>query len=216
VGDIGEMTAETQLTLLCVAAYFLGSIPVGVLAARAKGIDITQVGSGNVGATNVNRALGKQWGIAVFILDMLKGLAPTLAARYLVAIPVGSVHPQAIWMLVGIFAVLGHTKSVFLHFKGGKGISTSLGVCLGAAPLVAVSAFTLFVIILASTRYMSVASILAVASSVLFAMLIPGQSSQIIPLFALLAVAVIALHRKNIGRLRAGTEPKFAFVSKKE
>ena len=209
------MTVETQLTLLGCGAYFLGSIPVGVLAARAKGIDLTQVGSGNVGATNVNRALGKQWGIAVFLLDMLKGLIPTLSARYLFPAHVGSLHPQAVWMLVGILAVLGHTKSVFLNFKGGKGISTSLGVCLGAAPLVAVSAFTFFVLILATTRYMSVASILAVASSVGFALLIPGQSPQIIPIFALLAVAVIVLHRNNIGRLRAGTEPKFAFVSKK-
>lgn len=210
------MTAVTQLTLLFVGAYFLGSVPVGVLAARAKGIDLTQVGSGNVGATNVNRALGKQWGIAVFLLDMLKGLIPTLSARYLVTSNVGDLEPQALWMLVGIFAVLGHTKSIFLRFKGGKGISTSLGVCLGAAPLVAVSAFTFFVVILASTRYMSLASILAVASSVGFALLIPGQSPQILPLFGLLAVAVIALHRKNISRLRTGTEPKFAFVSKKE
>ncbi len=209
------MTLETQLTALGCVAYFLGSIPVGVLAARTKGIDLTQVGSGNVGATNVNRALGKQWGIAVFLLDMLKGLVPTLSARYLVTSNIGSLQPQAVWMLVGILAVLGHTKSIFLHFKGGKGISTSLGVCLGAAPLVAVSAFVFFVVILATTRYMSIASILAVTSSIIFALLIPGQSQQIIPLFALLTVAVIILHRNNIGRLRAGTEPKFAFESKK-
>ena len=209
------MSVETQLAVLGVCAYFLGSIPVGVLAARAKGIDLTQVGSGNVGATNVNRALGKQWGIAVFLLDMLKGLVPTLSARYLVTTDVGSVQPQAVWILIGILAVFGHTKSIFLRFKGGKGISTSLGVCLGAAPLVAAAAFAFFVLVLATTRYMSVASMLAVASSIVFALLIPGQSQQIIPLFALLTVAVIVLHRNNIGRLRAGTEPKFAFVSKK-
>jgi len=199
---------------ILVGAYFLGAIPFGVVIARAKGIDLTQVGSGNIGATNVNRALGKNWGIAVFLLDMLKGLVPSLAARFLVVEPQFGIDPQALWFLAGFAAVFGHAKSPFLGFRGGKGVSTALGAGLGAAPLAALAGFALFILVLATTRYMAIASMIGVPSAALFAMILPGNSLQIVPLFAALGILVIWLHRKNIERLRDGTEPKFAFVKK--
>lgn len=209
------MSDPIVLTLLFVGAYLLGSIPFGLLVARAKGIDLTKVGSGNVGATNVNRALGKEWGIATFIMDMVKGFLPTLVARMLIKDPVGGFDPQALWLLVGMTAVFGHAKSIFWGFKGGKGISTSMGVCLAATPLVAIACFSLFVVVLALTRYMSIASMVAVPASVPFTWLFPNHSPQLLPLYGVLSVAVVVLHRKNIDRLREGTEPKFRFESKK-
>lgn len=209
------MSQPILLAVLFVGAYLLGSIPFGLLVARAKGIDLTKVGSGNVGATNVNRALGKEWGIATFIMDMVKGFLPAMVARMLIKEPVGGFDPQALWLLVGMTAVFGHAKSIFWGFKGGKGISTSMGVCLAATPLVAIACFSLFVVVLAVTRYMSVASMVAVPASVPFTWLFPNHSQQLLPLYGVLSVAVVVLHRKNIQRLREGTEPKFRFESKK-
>jgi glycerol-3-phosphate acyltransferase PlsY len=202
------------LTLL--GAYLLGGIPFGVLVARMQGIDITQVGSGNIGATNVVRALGPRWGTVTFVLDMLKGLIPSLVARQLFTAPLMGLDPQALWFICGLVAVIGHAKSPFLKFKGGKGVSTALGAGLGSAPLVALGAFVVFAIVLGTIRYMAVASMVAVCSAVLFAMILPGQSLQVVPLFFLLAALVVFLHHKNIARLRAGTEPKFAFRKSSE
>lgn len=202
------------LTLL--GAYLLGGIPFGVLVARMQGIDITQVGSGNIGATNVVRALGPRWGMVTFVLDMLKGLIPSLVARQLFTEPLMGLEPQALWFICGLVAVIGHAKSPFLKFKGGKGVSTALGAGLGSAPLVALGAFVVFAIVLGTIRYMAVASMVAVCSAVLFAVILPGQSLQVVPLFFLLAALVVFLHHKNIARLRAGTEPKFAFRKSSE
>ena len=204
----------TVYLAILVGAYFLGAIPFGVLIARAKGIDLTKVGSGNIGATNVNRALGKNWGLAVFALDMLKGLIPGLVARQLVTEPLGELDPQALWFIAGFVAVLGHAKSPFLGFKGSKGVSSALGAGLAAAPLAALAGFALFILILATTRYMAIASMVGVPSAGLFALVIPGNSIQVVPLLAILGLMVIWLHRKNIDRLREGTEPKFSFVKK--
>jgi glycerol-3-phosphate acyltransferase PlsY len=197
--------------ILLVVGYFLGAIPFGVLIARANGVDIMKVGSGNIGATNVIRGLGKGWGITVFVLDMLKGTIPALLARWTISEPIAGIDPQAVWFLCGLAAVVGHAKSPFLRFRGGKGVSTAMGAGLGAIPLVALAAFTLFAILLATIRYMSVASVVAVSAAPVFAYLIPNQSPAIVPILLILAVVVTLLHRKNITRLREGTEPKFSF-----
>lgn len=202
------------LTLL--GAYFLGGIPFGVLIARMQGIDITQVGSGNIGATNVVRALGPRWGTVTFVLDMLKGLIPSLVARQLFVEPLMGVDPQALWFICGLVAVIGHAKSPFLKFKGGKGVSTALGAGLGSAPLVALGAIVVFAVILGTIRYMAVASMVAVCSAVVFSVILPGQSLQVVPLFVLMAALVVFLHHKNIARLKAGTEPKFEFRKSSE
>ena len=117
--------------VLFTAAYFLGGIPFGVVVARAKGVDIMKFGSGNIGATNVMRALGAPLGIFVFVLDVIKGTIPSLAARWLLPHPWGPVDAQVLWMGAGLMAVLGHCLSPYLKFKGGKGVATAFGIGLG-------------------------------------------------------------------------------------
>jgi len=191
-----------QLALLLLGSYLLGGIPFGVLVARAHGVDIMAIGSGNTGATNVIRALGKGPGLFVFLLDLLKGLVPAVAAR--VMFP----ERQELWFLAGAMAVIGHSLSPFLKFKGGKGISTALGMALGSSPLVALVAFVVFAILLGTIGYMSFASMVAVALTIPLT-LIFRDSPWVTAGFALLAVFVIYRHRSNIERLRKGTEPKF-------
>ena len=195
---------------LLLFSYLLGAIPVGVLVARSRGVDILKEGSGNIGATNVGRVLGKGPGLAVWGLDVMKSLVPVLAARALLHGPLGPLDAQTQWFLVGTAAILGHCASPFLGFKGGKGISTALGAMLGTAPFVAVLCFALFAVVLATTRYMAIASTVGVSSVVLFAWLL-GVTPQLLPVFVLLALFVAYRHRSNFARLRAGTEPRFSF-----
>lgn len=193
-----------ELTFLILGAYLLGSIPVGVLIARAYGVNIMQVGSGNIGATNVMRALGKGPAIAVFAFDLLKGLVPTLIGRWLFP------ERQELWLLAGAMAIIGHSFSPFLKFKGGKGISTALGMTLGTSPLVALSSFVLFSAVLATTRYMSLASIAAVLATLPLGFLFK-DSPWVLAGYGLMSVFIIYRHRANIKRLSDGTEPKFKF-----
>ncbi len=195
---------------LLLASYLLGAVPFGVLFARAKGIDIMKVGSGNIGATNVGRVLGAKLGLAVWALDVLKSLLPTLAARALLPAPLAGLDPETQWFLVGLAAILGHCASPFLRFRGGKGISTALGAIVGTAPLVALCCFGLFAVLLATTRYMALASLIGVSSVVVFSLLF-GVTPQLLPAFVLLALFVAYRHRSNFRRMREGTEPKFSF-----
>jgi len=193
-----------MLACLFVAAYILGAVPVGVLVARAHGVDITAVGSGNIGATNVKRALGMGWAALVFLLDMIKGFAPTFVAR--------SVDEREwIWYLVGMAAVAGHCASPFLRFKGGKGVATSLGMVFGGSPIVAAGGFAVFAIVLLPpvTRYISLASIIGVGSAVVIAAVL--RDWTYVGFGSVLFLFVLYTHRSNIGRLRNGTEPKFRF-----
>jgi len=195
----------------CGIAYLIGAIPFGVLATRSKGIDIFQFGSGNPGATNVARALGKTWGMAIFLLDVLKGVVPAVIARLLIKGDAWGLHAQSLWFAVGLAAVAGHCCSVFLRFRGGKGIATSLGAGIGACPLVALSAFGIFLVVFGVTRFVSLASIVAVISAVLFVWLIPQQAPELAVAFILLSIFTIYRHRGNIRRLLNHTEPKFSF-----
>ncbi|MDH7481538.1 MAG: glycerol-3-phosphate 1-O-acyltransferase PlsY [Armatimonadota bacterium] len=185
-----------------VASYLLGAVPFGLIIAKAwRGIDIRKVGSGNIGATNVYRTLGLAPGITVFIADVLKGLIPTVMAIRLFDQP---------WVAVaaGLSAIIGHSLSVFLKFKGGKGVATSLGVAIGLAPLIALIAFGIWVAIVLVTRYVSVASIIAVLSvpPLMWAFGKPLEYK----LFALLvAIFVVVKHRSNIIRLIQGRELRF-------
>lgn len=193
-----------ELILLLVGAYLLGAIPVGVLVARAFGVDIMKVGSGNIGATNVGRALGKKASIPVFLLDMLKGLIPTLVARYLFP------DRQEFWFLAGSMAIIGHSFSPFLKFKGGKGISTALGMTLGTSPFVALCAFVLFSSTLGITRFMSLASIVGVISTIPLGIFFK-DSPWVLGGYSLMSIFIIYRHRANLKRLKDGTEPKFTF-----
>ena len=179
-------------------AYLLGSIPFSFLVARREGVDVRSVGSGNVGATNVLRSVGKAAGILAFMLDFAKGSAATWLACETVG---GFVFPS----VAAVVAVLGHMHPVWLRFRGGKGVATGAGAFLPIAPLATSAALLLFAIVTFATRYVSLASIVASASLGALAFLFGAPAP--VPLAASVVAALIAWkHRENIRRLARGTE----------
>jgi glycerol-3-phosphate acyltransferase PlsY len=188
--------------LLCVGAYLAGSIPTGILAARARGVDLRRVGSGNIGATNVGRAMGRSWAIAVLLGDALKGFAPVFVGRVLLA---GRIPPWAA-ALAGLCAIVGHMFTIFLRGRGGKGVATSLGVALAISPLAALCGFGLYVLAYLAFRISSVGSLLGIWSFPLFALLLGGIAPPYLALALGAAVLVTIRHRQNIGRLLRGEE----------
>jgi len=128
------------------AAYFLGSVPFGVIIAGAHGKNLRSIGSGNIGATNVARALGRRWAYFCFVLDVLKGLVPMLAVRALIEVPDPTPGLLSLWLAVGCAAILGHIFPLYLKFKGGKGVATSLGVALGLWPYYTICAALAFAV----------------------------------------------------------------------
>jgi glycerol-3-phosphate acyltransferase PlsY len=197
---------------IAVAAYLLGSIPTGYLLVRIFcRQDIRSVGSGNIGATNVIRAGGKGLGAATFVLDVLKGCAAVWLGGLLGALLMPTAPLRTAQAIAALFAVLGHMFTCWLRFRGGKGVSTGLGVFLACAPLAALSALGVFVVIVAITRIVSISSILGAASFPVFAwFFVTGPRP---PIFFVAQYAVAALiilrHRQNIRRLLAGTESRF-------
>lgn len=191
-----------QEILLMIGAYLLGSVPTGLLLARAfGGVDIRTKGSGNIGATNVYRTLGRTVGILTLAGDCLKGMLPVIAAKAL--------ELPGPWIAgVGVAAFLGHVFPVFLRFKGGKGVATALGVFLAASPLAVLAALVVFIIMLVSWRFVSLASITAAACMPAFTALI-DKKPTIVAMSLCIAAIVIAKHRDNIRRLCTGTESKF-------
>ena len=192
----------TKELLLLPLAYLLGSIPTGLLLAKAfGGVDIRNAGSGNIGATNVYRTMGRKMGIITLLGDCLKGLLPVLLARYYGL-------PEMWIAAIGTAAFIGHVYTVFLGFKGGKGVATALGVFLGAEPLAVVCALIIFAVVLWHWRYVSLASIAAaIAMPVFVAMLDPNP--LMVAMTAIISTLVVNKHRENIGRLRNGTETRF-------
>ena len=203
--------------------YLCGSIPFAWLLGRVKGIDIRTVGSRNVGATNLGRALGRRWGICCFLLDLFKGFMPVfLAGTLWGGQPPGGVIPttsQAWWWLgVGLAAIMGHMFPVWLGFKGGKGVATGLGVMLGYWPIMTIPTsigVVIWVTIVLSTKYVGLASVVAAVSIPvvlgLRMLLVDGQSEDHLPFLAvtiLIAAMVTVRHRSNLTRLCRGTEPK--------
>jgi acyl phosphate:glycerol-3-phosphate acyltransferase len=196
-------------------AYLLGSLPTGYVLAKAKGIDIRTVGSGNIGATNVFRVLGKPAGIFVLLVDALKGFVAcyfvgTLVHHGLLHTDlVPNSHDQELHRIVGgVFAILGHNYTCWLRFKGGKGIATSAGVTLALLPAALGIAFCFWVLLSVTTRYVSVASI-GGAFILPFATWFVGRSPTMIVVAAAIGGMAIYKHRGNIQRLRAGTENRF-------
>jgi acyl phosphate:glycerol-3-phosphate acyltransferase len=196
---------------LILGAYLVGSVPFAYLIAKAvRGIDIREVGSGNVGATNVGRALGRKWGILVFALDVLKGFLPTLAALLAHGCRIGEPALPLGVALTGFAAVAGHNWPVFLKFKGGKGMATSCGVFLAVFPLGLLIALGVWAATVALTRYVSVGSMVAAAVLLISALFLRndpfGEGKFLTVLAAVAAVLSIVRHRSNIGRLIHGTE----------
>lgn len=190
--------------LFVVAAFAVGAIPWGLLIAKwVAGVDVRTVGSGNVGATNASRVLGRKWFPVVLVLDAAKG------ATAVWLFPGFAGEPNSEWLpaACGLAAVLGHIFNPFLGFKGGKGVATSAGVLAALAPLPGLGVVVTFLVVLAVFRYVSLASICAAAALVPLAFVV-GSRFPVIAFSVLVAAVVIARHRENIARIAAGTEPR--------
>lgn len=192
--------------------YFLGSIPFGLIIGLLRGIDVRTVGSKNIGATNVFRTVGKPWGVLAFVLDFAKGLGGALLAphlgRMLCGEGVASVDMLA--LTGGIAAVVGHTWPLWLKFRGGKGVATSAGMLAAIAPIEVGIAFVAWLLVVAISRFVSLASIIAAITLASAVWMRNTSESNVIPIaVSMLAVIVIWRHRANIKRLIAGTENRF-------
>lgn len=193
-----------SLAVWLVASYLVGAIPTSYWVARvAKGIDLRTVGSGNLGATNVYRTLGWRYAIPVALVDIAKGVVPVLVF--------GPRASAGLWipLLLGLAAVVGHVFSPFVGFKGGKGVATAAGVVLGIAPLATLVSLATWVAVVRLTGYVSLGSILAALVLPPATWLLDPAARPVVGLFAGLALFIVAMHRKNIERLRAGTENRF-------
>jgi glycerol-3-phosphate acyltransferase PlsY len=195
-------------------SYLIGSIPAGYIVGRIAGIDIRTVGSGNIGATNVTRVLGKRYGYPVFIVDFLKGFAAVGMSIMIAKRGQTGLIPSELFGVVGAVAcVLGHSFPVWLGFKGGKGVAASAGALFGLMPFVALIAVAVWLIIFYLTRYVSVASMtaaLAVPITILSMMFLGQTGGTALLYFSIcLAAVVIVRHRSNLSRLMRGTEPRF-------
>ncbi len=200
-----------------VLAYLAGSIPFGLLVARGvAGIDIRRHGSGNIGATNVSRTLGAKWGIAVLLLDALKGALPVLLIPRLFA-ESGETWFDLLRVIAGVATVIGHMFPVWLQFRGGKGVATALGVVFVLSPKASLAAFVGFALCMAASRIVALSSIVAALVFAIGQMVIlwpnPFDRAKLpLSMFSLAVPALIILrHGSNIGRLLRGEEKKFSF-----
>lgn len=199
---------SSTLPILLIIAYLLGSIPFGLLFARIfVRKDIREVGSGNIGATNVTRVAGLLPGILTLLFDAAKGaFAVLLAARV-------TNHDATSMMLAAIVALVGHCYPIWLRFKGGKGVATGLGVFTALCPFAGLSALAVFIIVVVSWRFASLGSVAAAASMPLFVYLFwaPGHAPPLVIIFGTLfaTTLVIYKHDANLQRLMEGTEPRF-------
>ena len=205
--------------LVC-AAYLVGAIPFGLLIGLTRGVDIRAHGSHNIGATNAGRVLGRGWGILCLVLDILKGLIPTLIASGVLDRGQPPANYLLQWIAVGLAAVVGHTFPIYLRFRGGKGVATTIGVTLGIYPVMTI-AISIALLAYAAVRFTTGRVALG---SLTLAVVLPGavlavtrwrgqpmgDSWPLIALASVLAVLIIVRHRSNISRLLKGEEPRFA------
>ena len=182
------------------AAYLVGSIPFGYLIGRARGVDVRTVGSKNIGATNVYRTVGKGWGLLAFLCDFLKGFIPAFAAMRWGG-------EESLPVCVGLACVVGHTLTVFMRFRGGKGVATAFGVFVVLLPLPTLAAFAVFVVTVLISRYISLGSILAAVTLGALAWVFPAPLA-VRCVVTVVAAFVIIKHRSNIARLATGCENK--------
>ena len=195
------MTDPLATAGLVVGAYLVGSIPFGLVLARAKGIDLREVGSGNIGATNVARAMGKGWAVLVLLADAAKGFLPVWLGQKL------GLPPLAL-ALGGLLAIVGHMFTLFLRGRGGKGVATSLGVALALSPISALIGFGVYVVLFAVTRLSSLGSLLGVWTFSLVYIFTKSPPLPLIGLAVIGAALVTFRHRENIGRLIRGEEKR--------
>ena len=199
-----------QLIPICLIAYLIGSIPFGYLIARWRGVDILKQGSGNIGATNVGRVLGKRFGLLVFVLDFLKGAGPTFAALWF-SKPFGEEWDDLVPVAAGLAAFLGHVFPVFLKFRGGKGVATGAGVVAVLLPAPALAALLTWITLLCAYRYVSLASVAAALMLCVLRLVTTrtpfARDNYVLTLFCFVAAGLVILrHGSNIVRLWRGTE----------
>jgi glycerol-3-phosphate acyltransferase PlsY len=203
--------------LFVLGSYLLGAVPFGLLIGLARGVDIRQHGSRNIGATNTGRVLGKPWGYVALILDVLKGLIPTILARQWIIHEPLNQNSLLLWLLVGLAAILGHVFPVYLGFRGGKGVATSIGVGLGIYPFYSVGilfALAVYAVARFGTGFVSVGSIALAAAfpAGVYGYLVYSGGPPLREAWPLIAGAVVigglilVRHAGNIRRLRAGQE----------
>jgi len=188
--------------IVFVLSFLLGSIPFGYILGRLKGIDVRRYGSGNIGATNVSRVLGRKYGLLVLLLDALKGAAAVLIAR-------AAGLPAEYQVLAGISAIAGHCFSPWLGFRGGKGVATALGAFLVISPKTTLVAFLIFLAVLVTTRYVSLSSITAALSYPLLYKFFEKPSPLSFIVVSVGALLIVAKHHSNIRRLLRGEEKRF-------
>lgn len=208
-----------NLIFLFILSFFIGSIPTGAIIAKIKGVNLRNIGSGNIGATNVLRAMGKEAAIITLVGDIAKGIIPVFITRHLLSgIDIQTTHfagidayitkPQIlIEGVAGLFAILGHNYSVFLKFKGGKGVATSFGVILAVSPHVAVITATIWMFTLARSGYSSLSALLSFGLLPL-SIFIADRSNEKIIITAIIAILIFIRHIPNIKRLINGTESR--------
>jgi glycerol-3-phosphate acyltransferase PlsY len=201
------------LGAVLLAAYLVGSVPFGYLVGRWRGIDVLSAGSGNIGATNVGRLLGRSYGILVFVLDLLKGALPVLGAEALASAGNG-LAPEVGGVAAGVAAFLGHLFPIFLRFRGGKGVATGAGIVAVLLPLPTLAALLFWVTVASATRFVSLASVSAAALLCLLRLATPGawdwgwnRAPAVVTGFCLITSALVVVrHQANLRRLLAGTE----------
>lgn len=187
--------------LLVIFSYLLGSVPSGLIIGKLSGLDVRKAGSGNIGATNVARLLGKTGGLLTLVGDTAKGFIPVLVVQQM-----GFSHP--VTALVGVVAFLGHLYPIFLKFKGGKGVATSFGVLLGLAPLATMILLVVFAAVAFTTRIVSLSSMVTAVAAPLVLWLFYYSPTYVI-VTAFMALMIVFRHYANIQRLLNGTEPRF-------
>ena len=194
------INAPSIFGLLLIFSYCLGAIPFSLIVTRIKGVDLTKIGSGNFGATNVYRALGLFYSLLVFVLDVIKGAIPTYIAISYFASPI-------IYLIVGFIAIFGHSFSLFLGFRGGKGVATAIGVFSIITPIPMVITLLVSLISLFLFRYVSVATLLGCVLMPVLLYLFESPN-EVIYSISIVSFFIILKHRSNIGRLISGTENK--------
>lgn len=214
--------------LFALGTYLLGSVSFALILGRLNGVNIREHGSGNVGATNLGRTLGKKWGIICFLLDLGKGLLPVLGYGVWDGLmggePIGATTMLQ-WLIIGVAAVVGHVFPVFLKFKGGKGVATSAGALLGFWPVLSIPTLAsgvVWLIVTKATAYVGLASVIAAGVLPFFALAFAivlgyeaGETAVCSIVATLLAAMVIIRHRSNLKRLRQGTESKVEWAQGK-
>jgi glycerol-3-phosphate acyltransferase PlsY len=201
------MDAWVIFIALVIGSYLLGSIPFGlIIARRVRGLDITEVGSGNIGAANVAREVGMVWGVATLVCDTLKGLIPVTVGSLLLGGSAG-LH-EGLVGLVGLAALLGHQFPVYRPRKGGKGVATGLGIFLAISPISCLFSGALFLMVVAMKRYVSLGSMIAALSMPVW-LFLGGHSDFLLLTSIAISLFIVFRHRDNISRLAKGSERKW-------